>query len=161
MARRQNTLLATGAKAPQFRLERLDGGQSALADLIANGRALLAFFKITCPVCQLTFPFLERLHQSGALAVYGISQNDADDTREFNHEFGVTFPTLLDTEENGFPASNDYGISSVPTLFLVEPDGTVSRVIEGWQKREIEWLGTQAGVQPFRETDRVPEWKAG
>jgi peroxiredoxin len=33
--------------------------------------------------------------------IFGISQNDAADTREFNQEFGVTFPTLLDSEDNG------------------------------------------------------------
>ena len=42
--------------------------------------------------------------------------------------------------------SNAFGISSVPTMFLVEPDGAISRVIEGWRKRDIEWLGGQAGV---------------
>jgi hypothetical protein len=68
---------------------------------------------------------------------------------------------LLDTEESGFPVSNSFGISSVPTLFLVERDGTVSRVVEGWQKSEIERLGAQAGVNPFREGDSVPDWKAG
>ena len=40
-------------------------------------------------------------------------------------------------EERGFPASNAYGISSVPTLFLIERDGTVSKVLEGWRKKEI------------------------
>jgi len=122
--------------------------------------ALLAFFKVTCPVCQLTFPFLERLHQ-GTLKIYGISQNDVKDTREFNREFGVTFPTLLDPEDDDFEASNAFGISSVPTMFLVESDGAISRVMEGWSKREIEWLGGKAGVRPFRQGDNVPEWKPG
>ena len=77
--------------------------RSRLQDLIANGPVLLAFFKITCPVCQLTFPFLERLHTAGTLPIYGISQNDAEDTREFNQHFGVTFPTLLDPRGERLP----------------------------------------------------------
>ena len=121
---------------------------------------LLVFFKVTCPVCQLTLPFLERLHQSGTLPVVGISQNDAADTREFNAGFGVSFPMLLDPEDS-FPASNAYGISSVPTAFLVEPDGRISRTIEGWRKREIEALGQMTGASLFRTGDNVPEWKAG
>jgi hypothetical protein len=76
-------------------------------------------------------------------------------------EFGVTFPMLLDSEEDDFPASNAYGISSVPTMFLVERDGTLSRVLEGWQKAEIERLGDLAGVAVFRAGDNVPAWKAG
>jgi len=163
-ARRTLKLLQAGARAPDFRLPRIiegkAGGEATLYDLIAGGELLLAFFKVTCPVCQFTFPFLERLHQ-GALKIYGISQNDDEDTREFNREFGVTFPTLLDPEDGDFAASNAFGISIVPTMFLVEPDGAISRVSEGWSKREIEWLGGKAGVCPFRQGDHVPEWKPG
>jgi peroxiredoxin len=160
-ARGVRKLIDPGSRAPDFRLPRLDGGEVTLPELVSNGPVLLAFFKISCPVCQFTFPFLERLHTGGALPIYGISENDAVDTSEFNREFGVTFPTLLDSEESGFPASNDYGISSVPTMFLVGPDGAVSHVIEGWNKKEIAWLGDRAGVNPFRPGDNVPEWKAG
>ena len=121
----------------------------------------LAFFKVNCPVCQLTFPFLERIHTAGGIPIVGISQNCPEDTTEFAREFGVTFPLLLDQEAQGFPASNDYGISSVPTMFLVEPNGSVSRVIEGWNRSEIQWLGAKAGVNPIRPDDNVPAWKAG
>jgi peroxiredoxin len=160
-ARNQHELLDAGSRAPDFRLPRLEGGEAALTDLLTHGPVLLAFFKVTCPVCQFTFPFLDRLHRAGTLAIYGVSQNDDEDTREFNREFGVTFPTLLDGEDSGFLASNAFGISSVPTMFLIERDGTISRAIEGWRKKEIEWLGTKAGVVPFRQADNVPEWKAG
>jgi peroxiredoxin len=160
-ASRVPRLLREGSRAPDFVLPRVDGGEAALHDLVANGPLLLAFFKISCPVCQLTFPYLERLHAAGTLPIYGISQNDAEDTLEFNRRFGVTFPTLLDREENSFAVSNAFGISSVPTLFLVERDGTVSRAIEGWQKKAVEWLGGKAGMSPFRPGEFVPELKAG
>jgi peroxiredoxin len=160
-ARRTRKLIDPGSRAPNFRLPRLDGAEATLQELVSNGPVLLAFFKISCPTCQFTFPFLERLHAAGSLPIYGISQNDAEDTREFNREFGVTFPTLLDSEESGFPASNDYGISTVPSLFLVEPGGAVSYVSEGWSKKEIAWLGDKAGVNLFRQGGNVPEWKAG
>ena len=172
-ARRSHKLISVGSHAPEFRLPWLEGGEAGLRELRGRGPVLLAFFKITCPVCQMTVPFLERIHAAGTLQIYGISQNDPADTREFNREFGVTFPTLLDTEDSGFPVSNDYGIASVPTLFLVAPAGTVSFVSEGWGKREIDWLanqpanqsanqsGSQAGVTVFRDSDNVPEWKPG
>src|SRR5258708_1318425 len=160
-ARRTRQLLATGSRAPEFRLPLLDGGDISLHELVTRGPVLLAFFKITCPVCQMTFPFLERLHAAGMPAIYGISQNHPGDTREFKREFGVTFPILLDTEDSGFPVSNDYGIASVPTLFLIEPAGTVSFVSEGFSKKDIEWLGSRGGVSIFRQNDNVPAWKAG
>jgi peroxiredoxin len=95
------------------------------------------------------------------LHIFGISQNDAADTREFHTEFGVTFPTLLDSEDAGFPASNDYGISSVPTMFLVEPGGVITQAMEGWRKRDIEGLAAPAAAGLFRPGEYVPEWKAG
>jgi peroxiredoxin len=158
---RQHKLLEAGSRAPGFLLKRLEGGQSSLQDLIATGAALIAFFKVTCPVCQLTFPFLDRIHQTGAIPVYGISQNCPEDAAEFAKVFNVTFPILLDEESHEFPASNAYGISSVPTMFLIEPDGVVSRVMEGWNRKEIEWLGAKAGTNPIRAEDNVPAWKAG
>jgi peroxiredoxin len=154
-------LLAPGSRAPDFRLPRLDGGAVGLQEILANGPALIVFFKTTCPVCQFTLPFLERIHKAGTLAVYAISQDDAEDTREFNRQFGLTIPTLLDSARSGYPASNAFGISSVPTTFLIERDGGITRVIEGWSKQDIESLGGQAGAQVFRQGDNVPEWKAG
>lgn len=160
-ARRQRNLLQPGARAAEFRLARLDGGTASLHDLAANGPFLLAFFKISCPVCQMTFPFLDRIHTPGRLPIYGVSQNDEEDTRYFCREFGVTLPMLLDREEDDFPASNAYGISNVPTMFLIERDGTVSRTIEGWVKQDIEALAGLAGVAVFRQGENVPAWKAG
>ncbi|MGD0869281.1 MAG: TlpA disulfide reductase family protein [Bryobacteraceae bacterium] len=160
-AGKQPKLLDAGAPVPDVRLKLLSGGEATLREIAARGPALLAFFKISCPICQLTFPFLERLHAAGTLAIYGISQNDARGTRDFNKDFGVTFPTLLDDEDENFPASDAFGISSVPTLFLVERDGTISQVVEGWRKKEMEGLGAKAGAAVFRQGDNVPEWKAG
>jgi peroxiredoxin len=154
-------LLDTGSRAPEFRLTRLEGGTTALEEILADGPAVIAFFKTTCPVCQLTFPFLARIHRPGTLAVYAVSQDDVRDTKEFNREFGVALPTLLDSERSGYQASNAFGISTVPTAFLIERDGRISRVMEGWNKREIESLGRLAGVEAFRQGDNVPEWKAG
>jgi peroxiredoxin len=153
--------LEAGADAPSFQLPRLEGGETSLAESTAAGPALLAFFKISCPVCQLAFPFLERLHKPGTLTVYGISQNNARDTREFAKRYGVTFPVLLDLESNGFPASNAYGLTSVPTLFLVEPGGAIAQTIHGWDKQKMSALGATNGVSVFRPEDNVPEWKAG
>lgn len=158
---KKQQLAQTGSPAPDFQLERLGGGAATLEQLLADGPILLAFFKISCPVCQLTLPFLERIHAPGALNVFGVSQNGEEDTREFARRYGLTFPMLLDPEAGRYPASNAYGVTTVPTLFLVERDGSVGRVVEGWQKKEIEWLGNRAGVAAIRDTDAVPAWKAG
>jgi len=160
-AHKQYQLLDPGEVAPGFRLSRLGGGVVSLAELTTHGSVLLAFYKVTCPVCQLTLPFLERLHASGKLAVWAVSQNSPEDTEEFNREYSLSMPTLLDTEETGYPASNDYGISHVPTLYLVGKNGRIDRVIEGWNKKDIEAVGSSVQVRVVRPDDNVPAMKAG
>jgi peroxiredoxin len=160
--RRSKAPVAAGAKAPSFRLTGVDGSTRSLQDILAGGPALFVFYKISCPVCQLTAPYLERLAANDArLQIVGISQDDASATRGFTSRFGLTFPTLLDTSEDGYPASNAYGITSVPSVFVIEPDGTVSRSFHGFSKRDFEELGARVGVSPFGPEDHVPEWKAG
>jgi peroxiredoxin len=167
-AARQIELLRAGCRAPDFSLARLENGAvrgtADLGKLLADGPALLAFFKTTCPVCQMTLPFLERIQRGrtpGSLDVFGISQDDAETTHEFAGHFALNFPMLLDTEESGYPASNAYGISHVPSLFMVERDRKIMWSLEGFNRREILAVSSYAGMNPFQPGENVPEWKAG
>ncbi len=163
--RPKKVVLEAGAHAPSFRLKDLGGSVVSLQEILSKGPALLAFYKISCPVCQLTFPYLERLAASPAIQIIGISQDDLGATEGFNRRFGVTFPTLLDQALDqakvSYPASNAFGITNVPSMFLVEPDGRIASAFSGFSKRDMEALGKRAGVVPFRADENVPEWKAG
>ena len=81
--------------------------------------------------------------------------------RNFKRPTALSMPTLLDREHDGYPVSNAFGISHVPSLFLIEPDGTISLASEGFVKRDLEAIGKRAGIEPFRPDEKVPEWKAG
>lgn len=157
---RQNQTLDAGQRAPDFQLQDLDGAERTLKELLPSGPVLLAFFKVSCPTCQFTLPFLERIYRGGA-RVFAVSQDDAEATREFRQEFGITMPTLLDSARQGYPASNAYGLSHVPTMFLVDRDGIISWALSGFHKKELEALGAKLGVNPFRPGERVPEMKSG
>ena len=154
-------MLQAGMHAPAFALQDLRGGGQSLEKLLEAGPVLLAFFKVSCPVCQLTFPFLDRMSRNDAVQVVGISQDDAAGTEAFNRRFGITFPCLLDESREGYQVSNAFGISTVPSLFLVETDGTISRAFHGFSKAGLEELGKRMNVKPFRPDENVPEWKAG
>ena len=162
---KQKQILMEGSRAPEFQLSGLDGSVYTLSDILARGPALLAFFKVTCPVCQYTFPFLERIHQGAngdrAVQIFGVSQDPAGATRSFNQDQGVSFPTLLDDAGKGYVVSNALGIGSVPTLFLIEPDGSISLSEPGFSKRALETIGSRVGVVPFRPGERVPEQRPG
>lgn len=159
--RRKKVVAAVGEIAPPFRLKSLDGSEKSLEEILQAGPALLTFFKISCPVCKMTLPYLQRLTAGGKLQVIGISQDDADVTRSFLQRIEVEFPTLVDQAAEEYPASNQYGISSVPTLFLIQPGGAIERAFNGFSKRDLEEISAGAGVPIFNADEHVPEWKAG
>jgi peroxiredoxin len=161
--------LSAGAKAPAFALQSADGKKASLADALKKGPVLAAFFKVSCPTCQFTAPFLERLHESYGgekFTLWGISQDDAADTREFCQEFEVEFPALID--ENGYPVSNQYGITNVPTVFLIAPDGKIQESCVGFSKKDLEKMAAAAArasstplTSFFKPGEVIPDFKPG
>jgi peroxiredoxin len=162
--------LETGLRAPEINLSFLDGGKFSLRQSLAHGPVVAAFFKVGCPVCQLAFPYLERIFKayskSGKFTLVGISQDNVQDTLAFNREFGVTFPTLLD--EKKYPVSNAYGLTNVPTIFVISPQGEIESTTVGWSRtamqdlnQQLARLGNAAAVQLFEPGDSVPEFKPG
>ena len=161
--------LDAGTAAPPFTMKDADGKSYSLPEALRQGPVLLAFFKVSCPVCQFTFPFLERLHQavkgSSAVRLWGVSQNDAGDTRAFAQEYGLTFPLLLD--EDGYPVSNGYGLTNVPTLFLVQPDGAIQISSVGFSRKDIEEAAEEFGkltgqtIRVFLPGESIPDSKPG
>lgn len=155
-------MLKPGDIAPGFRLPALEGRELSLDVLRQRGPVLLAFFKVNCPVCQYTFPFLQRLQDAGGAPVLGISQNNPADTGKFLETYGISFMTVLDDSDAGYPISNAYRITHVPSLFLIEPDGAVSLASSGFSRLDIEMLAqrTRSAAIFAREKD-VPEYKPG
>lgn len=162
-------MLKAGDAAPGFTLAGNDQKRHVLGKG-AGEAVFLAFFKNSCPTCQLIFPFLQRLFErlEGApLGFWGISQDDPAATQAFAQQWGITFPLLPD--EPGYPVSNAFGITNVPTLYLVEPDGRIAWSSLGFVKSDLEALAAQLrsrlrvpGVTPlFVEADGVPELKPG
>lgn len=147
-------MLPVGSLAPAFQL-----GSFSLEN--RSGQVLLAFFKITCPTCQLTLPYLQRLADRSGLRVIGISQDDAEGTNEFNEAFNVRFETVVDPARDRYAVSRAYDLQYVPTLYLVESDGRISWTGESFHKANLEALAARLGVRLFSETDRVPVFKPG
>jgi peroxiredoxin len=158
-----------GQKAPQFELASMDGNKHGLEEALARGPVLLAFFKVECPTCQYTFPFVERLYQQFhalGVQIWGIAQDNVRDSRQFAKECGVTFPVLID--DYPYNVSRAYGLNYVPTLFLIDPDGHVKVVSEGFAKADLleiqKLLAKHSSVTPpalFHACDGVPEFKPG
>jgi peroxiredoxin len=162
--------LAAGVNAPQFELRSLDGDKFSLRDTLAHGPVVLAFFKVSCPTCQYAFPFFERLYQaygSNGVTLVGISQNDSKEAAAFAKQFSVTFPILLD-DTHSYPVSNAYGLTNVPTLFWIAPDGEIELSSVGWVKADFEQInrkmaeaGKTAPAAMFKPGEDVRDVRAG
>lgn len=161
-------VLAAGAAAPDIQLATTDG--QAFSSKDAKTPVVAAFFKVGCPTCQYTFPFLERIYRAyprDRVKVVGISQDDAQKTAAFIKEFGVTFPVLLDDTKK-YPASNAYQLVNVPSTFLINKSGKVEMTTIGWVKDEFEQLNAAVAraipippAQIFKYGEQVKDFKAG
>ena len=161
--------IEAGKPAPIFSLSGLNGRSYSLTDALKKGPAVVAFFKISCPVCQFTFPFLERLYETygdGKVSFWGISQDDAADTKAFCAEYGIKFPALID--DTGYPVSNQYGLTNVPSVFLIAPDGRTRVASIGFSRADLEKISAEvarASGKPaaplFRPGEVVPDYKPG
>jgi len=161
--------LPAGKTAPEFRLKSRDNKEFSLADALTRGPVLLAFFKVSCPTCQYAFPFYERLfrtYKNKNVTMVGISQNNPEDTAAFAREFGITFPILFD--DIPYPVSSAYGLTNVPTLFWINPDGQIELSSAGWLKSDFEkinrWMAdaaAMASVPLFRPGEDVRDFRAG
>lgn len=113
--------------------------------------SVLVFYKVSCPTCKLTMPYLHRVTRP----VVGVSQNNAEETARFEQSFDVRVRSVLDPEDT-FEASNRYGVRYVPTLFVIGADGRVEERVEGFEKDVLERLGVE-----FTAAEKVPEYKPG
>ena len=162
--------LEAGVRAPEINLSFLDGGKFSLPDALKRGPLVAVFFKVSCPVCQMAMPYLDRIYRayggSGKLTFVGVSQDSASDTAAFNKLFGVTFPVLLDGK--GYPVSNAYKLTNVPTVFMISPAGEIEFSSVSWSKSEILELGRKLAkvnstpaATIFQPGESVPEYKPG
>jgi peroxiredoxin len=163
------SILKVGKAAPHFELTATDSKSYSLQEGLKRGPVLAAFFKVACPVCQYTFPFLERVYQqlrSSGVQIWGISQDVVKDSQGFAREYCVTFPILID--DYPYRISQEYRLEEVPSIFLIAPDGSIAIASEGFVKRDLleiqkslaQTLSVSVGAL-FSPKENVPEHKPG
>jgi len=164
-------MLQTGERAPEIDLRDLSGRslRPLSPERGRKGHALVIFFKDECPTCRYTLPFVERIQQrlgSKGDRIFGVSQDGGERTRAFLESTGATFPVVLDDPE--YAVSRAYGLSNVPSIFLVDADGIIRRSIAGFSRSALEGmasdLAASIGVPPtpiFSEGEQVLETKPG
>jgi len=126
-------------RAPGFLLRDLGGEERRLP---AEGCVLLVFYKVSCPTCQLTLPFVGRMHRaySPALSFLGIGQDPPREVSLFAEKHGLDFPQL--PEPPPYEVSFAYRVQVVPTLYLIE-GGRILWVEESFVRSSLESLNRE------------------
>ena len=152
--------LAIGKRAPDFVLNDASGRTHRLADALARGPVALVFYKSECPTCQFTFPYIQKIFakvaKTAGWTLWGISEDDAAETRRFAQEYGITFDLLID--EYPYAVSSAYGLEFVPGIFLIKADGTVAVSNFGFTKAGLNQI---AGFEFFAPNDGLPSTRPG
>jgi thiol-disulfide isomerase/thioredoxin len=128
------SLLPEKTVAPIWELQSLDGEKINLNNLKGQ-LVLMDFFYKSCYPCMLAIPGLQSLHEkyrNKGLKIIGI---DIHDTKEsgiagFLSKRGVTYPVVL----GGKDASEQYHISALPTIYLIDKKGKIIFSRTGYEK---------------------------
>jgi peroxiredoxin len=119
-----------GRAAPDFRLRAPDGSVATL-DSFRGKYVLLNFWASWCVPCQSEAPILQKLTDGtpANLVVLGVNQQeDAGAAKQFEKDFQLTYPVVLDFDGD---VSQAYHVIGLPVTFLIGPDGVIQRAYSG------------------------------
>ncbi len=115
-----------GDKAPDFQLKLLDGTDVSMASL--KGKVVvLDFWATWCGPCKQVMPTIQKLSDEfkdkGAV-VLGVNTFERGDgaAKKYMDSKKFTYGCLL----KGDPLAEAYGVTGIPTLILINKDGTIA-----------------------------------
>ena len=128
---------AVGAQAPNFTVELLDGGSFTLEDHLAeDGRPLvLNLWASWCLPCRGEIPEISDFAiEHAGVAVLGVAVEDVRaDSEAFAEEMSPSYPLAFGSKE----FREAYPTLGLPATFIIEPDGTVSSIVNGIVDQEL------------------------
>lgn len=114
-----------GRWAPELHVLGAHGGPSPSIQGLRGRWVLLEFFRTDCPHCIAAVAHLGELQQARferGLRVIGLGFEPIERLKAFHSERKLAYPVAqVDLE-----VFRDYGVSALPTAFLVSPEGVVA-----------------------------------
>ena len=144
-----------GQLAPALNLPLLGAraDESMSLEALRGKVVYLDFWASWCGPCRLSFPQLEALRQElgpRGFEVLAVNVDEfEDDALAFLDAIPVTYPVVRDADADS-PAR--YGILGKPTGFLLDREGVVKRVHQGYRRSDGEKLRKEI-VQLLESTE--------
>ena len=131
----------SGEQAPDFVLKSVSGENIRLSEY--RGQVVvLSFWAKWCGDCRAQLAGLNEmygLYREAGFEIIAVSMDrDMDDARETSQALEVSYPVLFDA---GREVSQLYDVGSMPIIVLIDREGVVREVIEGYRRgTEEEYL---------------------
>lgn len=130
--------IKTGAPAPAFTLERLDGTGVRFPEKYWGQVVALRFWADWCPYCHGEMQALEpvyRQHRDQGLVILAVNVMQPPETvRRFVEELGLSYEMLLDREGE---VMRRYQVMGLPVTFIIDRQGVVRNRIIGESTPEV------------------------
>lgn len=121
---------AIGQPYTDLSLKNTDDETIALSSLVGPGRwVLLDFWATWCQPCMQEVPHLKKAYETykgKGFEIYGVSlDKDLTKWRKVVEDKGMNWINVAKEKGEGFDPTAIYNISSIPTNFLISPEGKI------------------------------------
>jgi thiol-disulfide isomerase/thioredoxin len=132
-----------GETAPEVQLPLLTAGDPLVLSDLRGKVVYLDFWASWCGPCRVSFPILEQLRAElgpQGFEVYAINVDEVEaDAQRFLEEVPVSYPVVRD---GSGATPQAWGILGMPTGYLIDREGVVRKVHQGFKKSDGAQLRT-------------------
>ncbi|HOW74566.1 MAG TPA: TlpA disulfide reductase family protein [Candidatus Competibacteraceae bacterium] len=128
----------SGAPAPAFTLERLDGASVRFPEQYQGQVVVLRFWADWCPYCHSEMQALEpvyRQYRDRGLVILAVNvMQPLETVQKFVQEIGISYETLLDRQGE---VMRRYQVMGLPMTYIIDRQGIVRARIIGESTPEV------------------------
>ena len=146
-----------GQIAPDFELERVDGGEAWLTDFRGHP-VVLNFWATWCQPCRQEMPQLVNAYDENkdeGLVIIGLNlQEGRDLIKPFAEGFGINYPILIDRDGD---VGDQYRLIGLPTTYFIDSNGVIVSVFRGPFQDKQQGTNVQGAIGATELEQRIAE----